>query len=137
MCTQLAHFKDLIGERIAMAGPPLQIACEAAQPIAMALHELATNAGKYGALSNDAGKVDIAWGAVGNGGGQIFHLSWAESGGPAVAPPTRRGFGTNVIAHVPKAQLDAEVTLEFAESGVTWRLACPADKVLEPGDAGD
>ena len=129
---QLAHFEDLVGGRIMIEGPPLHIAAEAAQPIAMALHELGTNAGKYGALSNDEGKVSIAWGMGRDG---TFHLSWAERGGPSVVSPTRRGFGTVVIAAVPEAQLDAEVSLDFPPSGVIWRLKCPAMNVLEPAGA--
>lgn len=130
---QLAHFEGFIGRRILAAGPALYIAAEAAQPISMALHELATNAGKYGALSNDAGVVAIAWGIERSGDGVRFHLSWTESGGPAVAPPLRRGFGTKVITLVPQSQLDAEVTYEFPSNGVTWRLSCPARNVLERG----
>jgi two-component sensor histidine kinase len=112
----------------------LHITAEAAQPIAMALHELATNASKHGALSNGEGKVSIAWDLARDG---AFHLSWTESAGPVVAPPARCGFGTTVITHVPEAQLGAEVTLAFLASGVTWRLVCPAENVLEPGGAGD
>ncbi len=130
---QLAHFEGLIGGRIAILGPHLHIAAEAAQPIAMALHELATNAGKYGALSNGKGEVRIAWDISHD---STFHLSWTERGGPAVASPARRGFGTTVIAEVQETQLDAKVTLDFSPSGVAWRMTCPAKNVLEPGRAG-
>lgn len=130
---QLAHFEGFIGSRILAVGPALSVAAEAAQPISMALHELATNAGKYGALSNDAGVVAIAWGIERSGAGERFHLSWTESGGPAVAPPLRRGFGTKVITLVPQSQLDAEVTYEFPSNGVMWSLSCPAPNVLERG----
>ena len=126
---QLAHFESLIDGHIEMAGPPLRIAADAAQSIAMALHELATNAAKYGALSNDDGRVIIAWDI---GADKTFHLSWTESGGAVVASPTRQGFGTTVITHLPEVQLGAEVTLEFLASGVTWRLSCSAENVLEP-----
>ena len=99
----------------------------------MALHELAANAGKYGALSNERGKVSIAWDIARD---ETFHLSWMESGGPIVVSPTRQGFGTTVIAHVPEAQLGAGVTLDYPPGGVTWRLACPAANVIEPDGAG-
>ena len=134
--TQLAHFEGFIGKRIAIDGPALPVAAEAAQPIAMALHELATNAGKYGALSNDSGKVRIAWGAGGSGASATFHLSWTESGGPAVTEPHSCGFGTKVITQVPQSQLDAEVTYKFPPAGVEWRLSCPARNVLEQGWEG-
>jgi len=130
---QLAHFEGLIGSRIEIAGPPLRIAAEAAQPIAMALHELATNAGKYGALSNSKGKIRIAWDFDRDGS---FHLSWTESGGPAGSRPGRRGFGTMVIADTPEIQLDAKVALEFPSSGAEWRLSCPAKNILETGNTG-
>ena len=130
---QLAHFEGLIGNRIEITGPPLSIAAEAAQPIAMALHELTTNAGKYGALSNAEGKVSIAWNT---GRDETFHLSWTESAGPVVTSPIRRGFGTTVIAYVPQVQLGADVTLDYAPGGVTWRLVCPAENVLESRSAG-
>jgi two-component sensor histidine kinase len=134
--TQLAHFEGFIGKRIAIEGPALPITAEAAQPLSMALHELATNAGKYGALSNNAGEVKIAWGIEDLGGGARFHLSWTESGGPPVAAPHACGFGTKVITQVPQSQLDAEVTYEFPPTGVEWRLVCPARQVLEQGWEG-
>ncbi len=134
--TQLAHFEGFIGKRIAIEGPVLPVAAEAAQPIAMALHELATNAGKYGALSNELGKVKIAWGADGSGAGAMFRLSWIESGGPAVTEPHSCGFGTKVITQIPQSQLDAEVTYEFPPGGVEWHLSCPARNVLEHGFEG-
>ncbi len=133
MRAQLSHFEGLIGRRIELAGPPLKIAAEAAQPIAMALHELATNAGKYGALSNNTGKVGIAW-DIGSDGN--FHLSWTESAGPLVVSPARPGFGTTVIVQVPQTQLEAEVALEFPPGGAIWRLSCPAKKILEPAETG-
>ena len=125
---QLAHFEGLIGGRIEIAGPPLRIAAEAAQSIAMALHELATNAAKYGALSNGDGRVIIAWDI---GPDKTFHLSWTESGGAAVASPTRQGYGTTVITRGPEHQLGAKATLEFLASGVTWRLSGSTENVLE------
>jgi PAS domain S-box-containing protein len=82
---QLAHFGDLLGTRITAEGPNVRIAETAAQPIGMALHELATNASKYGALSNDRGRIAIAWDIVppaDGGSASVFRLSWSESGGP-------------------------------------------------------
>ena len=77
---QLAHFADLIGSRIAVDGPKLHLNGAAAQAIGLALHELATNASKYGALSTDTGRVDIFWGCDGD----TFAMSWTERGGPPV-----------------------------------------------------
>jgi PAS domain S-box-containing protein len=119
---QLAHFADLVGSRIDVDGPKLRLNAAAAQAIGLALHELATNAGKYGALSTDRGRVNVCWGTVGD----VFTMSWSERDGPTVAAPRRRGFGTTVIETMAKHSLDGEVDLDYAPSGVTWRLACPA-----------
>jgi PAS domain S-box-containing protein len=125
---QLAHFADLIGRRIAVRGPKqLRLNAAAAQAIGLALHELATNAGKYGALSVDAGRVEVGW-AVDR---DIFAMSWTERGGPSVSPPERRGFGSTVIASMAKLSVGGEVELDYAPSGLTWRLICPATNALE------
>ncbi len=131
--SQLAHFADLIGSRIELEGPPLLITASAAQTIGMALHELATNAGKYGALSGTTGGIRIEWrGVAGAAGDARFELNWAERGGPPVAPPARMGFGTMVIEDIPRAELNAEVSLTFAPEGFRWCVSCPANCVLEP-----
>jgi PAS domain S-box-containing protein len=124
---QLAHFADLMDDRIVMRGPDFWITSAAAQTIGMALHELATNAGKYGALSTDAGYVDIAWRLDGH----HFTMEWCESGGPTVVAPTRHGFGWTVLCQMTKMLLGADVTLEYEPAGVVWRLGCPADRVRE------
>jgi PAS domain S-box-containing protein len=132
--SQLAHFKDLLGGRITLEGPSLRVSAGAAQALGMALHELLTNAAKYGALSNDAGRVAITWGiGEDRARGTYFHLSWGESGGPPVSAPARHGFGTTVVGQIPRVQLEAEVAHEYARAGVSWRLVCRAEKVLELG----
>jgi PAS domain S-box-containing protein len=128
--TQLAHFADLIGSRIAVRGPMLRLKAVGAQAIGLALHELATNAGKYGALSTEAGRVDIRWGTE----GETFTMSWTERGGPPVSPPQRRGFGTVVMREMAERSADGKVDLDYAPTGVTWRLTCPAANALEPGE---
>jgi two-component sensor histidine kinase len=129
---QLAHFGDLLDARVAVRGPELRITSAAAQAIGMALHELATNAAKYGALSIDTGHIDIMWRLEPNGTPrQRFTMKWSESGGPTVMAPTHRGFGWRVLCQVTKMSLGADVTLEYAPTGVVWRLGCPADRVRE------
>jgi two-component sensor histidine kinase len=119
-----------------MRGPDFWITAAAAQTIGMALHELAINAGKYGALSIDAGHVDIAWRLERtDDNGHRFTMEWSERGGPTVAAPTRRGFGWTVLCQMTKMLLGADVILEFAPAGVVWRLACPADRVCEGEDS--
>src|SRR5713101_3636060 len=128
VCAQLAPFADLIGSRVVVRGPKLRLNAASAQAIGLALHELATNAGKYGALSMDAGRVDIGWGADGD----TFTTCWTERGGPPVSAPKRRGFGTVVMEAMAARSVDGTVDLDYAPSGVTWRLTCPAANALEP-----
>jgi two-component sensor histidine kinase len=95
---QLAHFADLVGSRIAVDGPRLRLNAAAAQAIGLALHELATNAGKYGALWMDAGRVDVRCRLDGH----VFAMNWIESNGPPVSPLERLGFGSTVVDSVEK-----------------------------------
>jgi two-component sensor histidine kinase/PAS domain-containing protein len=125
---QLAHFADLVGLRIAVDGPKLRLNAAAAQAIGLAMHELATNAGKYGALSTDRGRVDVCWEADSD----TLTISWAECGGPPVSPPGRRGFGTVVMQEMVEHSVDGNVDLRYPPSGLTWRLTCPAVSALEP-----
>jgi len=129
---QLAHFGDLIGSRIAAHGPKLRLKAASAQAIGLALHELATNAGKYGALSTDTGRVDVRWCTDGD----TFTMSWTERDGPPVSTPKQRGFGTIVIEAMAEYSVDGAVDLDYAPSGLTWRLTCPAKSVLDSWEAG-
>jgi PAS domain S-box-containing protein len=127
-CAQLAPFADLIGSRIVARGPKLRLNAASAQAIGLALHELATNAGKYGALSTDTGRVDVRWGTDGD----TLTMSWTEREGPPVSAPKRRGFGTVVMEAMAERSMDGKVALDYAPSGLTWRLTCPAPNALEP-----
>jgi PAS domain S-box-containing protein len=124
--SQIEHFKDLIGTRIQMHGPALRLSPAAAQTIGMALHELATNAGKYGALSG-SGVIVIEWRVLDD----RLLVSWLERGGPRVTTPSRRGFGMTVIESLTKMGLSGEVHLDFAPEGLSWRLDCPSERVLD------
>ncbi|HKD28433.1 MAG TPA: PAS domain S-box protein [Xanthobacteraceae bacterium] len=128
---QLAHFADLIGPRIAVQGPKLRLNPASAQAIGLALHELATNAGKYGALSTDIGRVDIGW----RTDGDTLTMSWTEHDGPPVPAPKQHGFGTIVIEAMAGYSVDGAVDLHYAPTGVTWRLTCPAANALDSGRA--
>jgi two-component sensor histidine kinase len=110
---QLAPFADLIGSRIVVCGPSLRLNAACAQTIGLALHELATNAGKYGALSTDTGRIDICWGCDGD----TFNTSWTEREGPPVSAPQRRGFGTIVMEAMVRRSLDGVVDLDYAPLG--------------------
>jgi two-component sensor histidine kinase len=89
--------------------------------IAMALHELATNAAKYGALSNESGRITLAWRVD----GATLRLEWREHGGPPVTAPTRRGFGTRLIERGLSAELGGEVRLAFEPDGVVCTMVAP------------
>ncbi|TNC72018.1 sensor histidine kinase [Rubellimicrobium roseum] len=131
--SQLAHFADLAGNRVTLAGPPLRLTPGAAQAVGMALHELATNAGKYGALSDGQGHVHVGWSVDGEGEGEgaVVRLRWIERDGPPVAAPTRTGFGTVVMVRMAEASVDGSVRLDHAPEGVTWELVAPAARMLD------
>jgi PAS domain S-box-containing protein len=123
---QLAHFDTPNSSRIVVYGPELVLRPAAAQAIGLALHELATNAGKYGALSTDAGRIDVWWEADSD----TFTMSWIERDGPPVSAAGRRGFGSTVLESMTERSVGGTVNLHYASSGVTWHLACPAANAL-------
>ena len=118
--SQLAHFADLIGHRITLQGLATNITPSAAQAIGMAIHELATNAGKYGALSNANGIVTVGWQIDQQQTTPRFEILWTELGGPPCTPPTHHGFGHTVILEMVEHALDAKVTLSYPETGLVW-----------------
>lgn len=131
---QLAMFADLIGKRILIDGPDARLTAAATQGIGLALHELATNAAKYGALSSSVGRVRIEWEIE----GPDFRLRWREEGGPEVAPPTRMGFGQAVIGRMAEAAVEGRATIEYPAAGVCWTLVGRSAVVLgetAPGPA--
>jgi two-component sensor histidine kinase/CheY-like chemotaxis protein len=128
---QLAHFGDLVGKRITVDGMPLRLSAAAAQSIGMVVHELSTNAVKYGALSGDAGGVTVAWEIEKGQPGERLTISWVESGGPEVVAPSYRGFGTTVVTKMAEMSLDAKTQLDYAPTGLIWRMSCPARNALE------
>jgi two-component sensor histidine kinase len=120
--------------RVVAEGPAVTLRPEAAQATAMALHELATNAAKYGALSAAEGKVAITWRRhAANGTETRLEVLWRESGGPPVRPPEHRGFGYTVVHDVVKQMLQAEVELDYATEGVNWRVLVPVRFLVGPG----
>jgi PAS domain S-box-containing protein len=134
---QLAHFDGLLETRIKLRGQPAVLNAAASQSSGMALHELATNAVKYGALSNDAGTVEIAWMRKCTGRGDEFSMNWRETGGPPVMKPTRRGFGTTVISTLVRSNLSGEVDVEYADDGFSWHLKCPAKNAFDDITRGE
>jgi two-component sensor histidine kinase len=104
----------------AMEGPQVRVAPRTALSLAMALHELATNAAKYGALSRPEGRVSIRWDI---GPEPRVALEWREAGGPPVTPPARRGFGSRLIEEGLARELGAMAVMEFAPSGLVCRMS--------------
>jgi two-component sensor histidine kinase len=115
--------------RFSVVGGDVRLHPKAALTLAIVLHELATNAAKHGALSNDAaGKVDIAWQVEPTPQGDRMRLRWQESGGPPVAPPGRKGFGSRLIEGGLAQDLDGEVRLDYEPSGVVCQINMPVPR---------
>ncbi len=112
-------------DRFDIAGPEAAISPKAVLSIAMALHELATNAVKYGALSTPQGQVTVRWALPNVDGERRLSFRWVESGGPVVVPPQRRGFGLKMIERGLAAELQGEVRIEFLKSGVVCTIDAP------------
>jgi two-component sensor histidine kinase len=128
----LVPFVDDVDARIDLHGPSLNVTPTAAQNLALSIHELATNASKYGALSVPAGKVSLTWAVLrGDKGDDRIRLAWVETGGPPVQKPRRQGFGHIVINKMIAQALDADVELAFAPEGVTWTLHMPASFIAK------
>lgn len=128
--SQLAHVQDSIGDRIRVTGPRVEIKADAAQALGMAVHELATNAAKYGALSNDHGRIDIDWQIQDVAAERHFVMAWVERDGPPVSQPERLGFGSVVIERMVGSALDGSVEVEYAPQGLTWRVRCSGGCLL-------
>jgi two-component sensor histidine kinase len=120
----LAPFWSDAEDRLSVRGQDVRLTPRMALALAMALQELATNAVKYGALSNKSGTVQVSW-AVQNGGPPRLQLVWEEAGGPPVQAPTRRGFGSRLIERSLAQDLDGRVEIAFAPTGVVCTVDAP------------
>ncbi len=125
--SQLATYIDRAQDQIVFEGPDVALKPEAAQNLGLALHELAVNAAKFGALSSPDGRVSISWQRDGSG----VTFDWQEQFGPAVKPRRKRGFGSMVIERNLALALDAEVDVDFAPDGMRCHIVIPAGQVLE------
>jgi two-component sensor histidine kinase len=111
-------------ERVRMFGPKVPLSPRLAVVLSMIVHEIATNAAKYGALSNDSGKVALDWEVTKENAKPKLRLIWSETGGPAVVAPAQRGFGSRLIERSARDQLGGEATVEFLPHGVVYMLIC-------------
>ncbi|MGH8192228.1 MAG: chemotaxis protein CheB [Rhodanobacteraceae bacterium] len=122
---ELAPFQGNGGSRVEISGDAVRLAPKQAVALSMAVHELATNAVKYGALSTPDGRVAVGWETRDHGDTAWLHLNWTERNGPPVTEPTRRGFGSRLIIDGLALELDGEVQLQFERAGVICRAALP------------
>ncbi|MGZ5876838.1 MAG: sensor histidine kinase [Bradyrhizobium sp.] len=135
---QGSELKDVIGrvlqpyllnnpERMRMFGPSVPLSPRLAVVLSMIVHEIATNAAKYGALSNDSGTVALDWEVISENGKRKLRLIWAEAGGPPVVAPIQRGFGSRLIERSARDQLGGEATVDFLPHGVVYTVICSLD----------
>jgi two-component sensor histidine kinase len=117
--------------RIASSGPDILLSPDQAVGLGLILHELASNALKYGSLSAPSGKVDLQWKTQGRKGARRLVLTWRESGGPDVAPPDRHGFGSILIRRSLAKVLDSNVSHEYRPDGVFAEISMPLEQVLK------
>jgi two-component sensor histidine kinase len=112
------------GDQVALDGQSIRVSPKVAMSLAVVLHELATNATKYGALSVPAGRVDISWSTL-NEDPSSLRLRWRETGGPPVKPPAKKGFGTTLIERSLPHDLGGSVALRFLANGLEAELTFP------------
>jgi PAS domain S-box-containing protein len=123
--TALAPFSQAAPGRLRHAGPELRIPAKTAVSFALALHELATNAAKYGALSNAAGHVAVFWTVLHRDDGARLKFTWRETNGPPVTAPSARGFGSRLIEKALAAELGGQASLSFPTDGVVCSIDAP------------
>ncbi|MFT8481020.1 hypothetical protein [Gluconobacter oxydans] len=112
-------------QRISYAGPDLMMGSQAVTALSMALHELATNAVKYGALSNDDGCVEITWTLEKN----CFRMTWRETGGPPVEAPKRTGFGSVMIDRALSSAIKGATTILYQPGGIEWMVETASENL--------
>ncbi len=120
--------------RLRIGGPEIRLLPNAALSMSMALHELATNALKYGALSSPGGTVHLNWGLERDENGEKLRVTWSEHDGPLVLPPRHKGFGRRMLEHGVAYELGGQVELDYASGGVACRMLFPAGRTLSYGD---
>jgi two-component sensor histidine kinase len=119
----LQPYLGLSPERVRMFGPKVPLSPRIAVVLSMIVHEIATNAAKYGALSNDSGTVTLDWEVIDESSGRTLRLIWTETGGPPVTAPVQRGFGSRLIERSARDQLGGEATVDFLPRGVVCTVA--------------
>lgn len=128
-----AYRGDDAAPRVTLRGQPVHLGPKTALALGMALHELATNAAKHGALSCHSGRVEVAWRiADGHDGTPWLHLRWTEAGGPPVAPPASRGFGSRLLERGLAMELHGHARLDFDPAGLICEIEFPMPAATAP-----
>ncbi len=125
---ELLGYNAREGDQLRVSGPPVRFQPKAAETLALALHELATNAIKYGALSQPAGRVDVSWRLDDADGTTRLIFDWRERGGPPVTPPKRKGFGSELLERTLAFELKGKTTLTFNPSGLHCTILIPLNR---------
>jgi PAS domain S-box-containing protein len=125
MHSELDAFEDGNDNRITLSGPPVEIPPQLAVTLGMAVHELTTNAVKYGALSVFGGKIDVTWSETIEANRRRLDFEWTESGGPKVLKPKKQGFGVRMLEFVLRGQIQATTHIEYKPKGVRVRVSVP------------
>ncbi len=126
---ELAQYQTPDGANVTIEGPPVSVRRRAAQILALAVHELATNSAKYGALRSAGGRVAVTFDLKGEGDECLLVITWREAGGPPVKPPERQGFGTRLIKQVVARALRADVAMDYRPEGLVCRMTLPRSAV--------
>jgi PAS domain S-box-containing protein len=133
---ELAPYRKQGDERVVLNGPNVRLPARYAINLGLVLHELVTNAAKYGALSTNAGHLDMNWTVVQNEDRpDQLRIHWTESGGPPVAPPKRQGFGSRLIRRSIEGELGGYMVLNFAEGGVSYDISVPLAHASKASDS--
>jgi two-component sensor histidine kinase len=122
---ELSPHCDGKGHRIRLNGPAVDLPSQIAVPVSMAIHELTTNAAKFGALAVEDGRVEIDWSVINLDSGPGLLCDWKEFDGPTVSPPVREGFGTMLLERVLAQQIKAEVNAAYDPEGFRLRMIVP------------
>jgi two-component system CheB/CheR fusion protein len=124
---ELLAYNAREGEQVRISGPAIRLQPKPAESFALAIHELATNAVKYGALSQPSGNIDIAW-RIQEASAPVLVFEWRERGGPKVQPPQRKGFGTEMLERTLAFEFKARTSLQFAPSGIQCTIVIPLSR---------
>jgi two-component sensor histidine kinase len=122
---ELKPFAESRQPRFMLLGPAIELSADLAVPVGMALHELTTNAVRYGALSIPTGYVRVQWSVGETEGVRKLHLEWREFGGPAVSEPQHQGFGSTLLQRVLPMQCHAEVEVRYDRTGLRFQMSAP------------